>query len=268
MPTITSMLRYSLHIANIRLELLLMLSILSGIIASVVYKPATRILETALATLGASTNEENGVHSFTTALIENSGQLVIGYIGLLVATSCLLPFWARVCASPDLTPASGSFSENITRSAKACLYMLQATILTAVAASIGGTFIVTGVSFLGAAGSIIILFGALAILWLSLLLTSIAHIVICAVSIDKPLSFAAGWYQIKLFIRQGIGSLAIIWLSISVVNLLLSNLVAIYLPEETRLTVSLILNGAGMFLVSALHIGGLYSLPGVSETNT
>lgn len=263
MPTINSILMHSLKRANLRLELLLLLTLMSGLLTSIFYRPTASVLQTIAEAFAKTEADSEGYQPIIDMISNNSGTLILGYLTLLAINALLLPLWARAMAPSNPVPADGGTKAFVQRGLSAFFNILLAALLTMLIAFIVGPIALSLASVLGSLGGLLALATAVALLWISLKLTSIAHTVICATALDEKLSFRGALRVVQPFTKPIVAALAFIWLSTSFVNLLLGNLATQSLPGDIGFSLSLLINGATMFLTPALHIGALYAIPGI-----
>jgi len=265
MPTINSILTRSLQRANLRLELLVLLALMAGLLTSIFHRPAATIMQTIATSFEKAEPNSEGYQPVLDIVSSNSSTLALGYLVLLAINTFLLPFWARAMAPSSPVPLDGGIKALLQRGFSALFNILLATLLTTLTAFVIGPIALGLAAALGPLGGLLALAAALTLLWISLVFTSVAHTVICATALDNKLGFRAAWKIVQPFTKPIVAALAFVWLATSFVNLLLGNLAAQSLPDSIGFSLSLIINGATMFLTPALHIGALYAIPGIGQ---
>ncbi len=253
-----SLLRSAKSMAAKRLELLLLLSLLAGLLTSFLYGPAVDVVNAVAETLSAPDVGEAEVNEAASILSSGLGTLILGQLSLIAISALLLPIWARAAAPGGLIPGEGGIASVISRGIRAFKYLIIATGLT-----ISSFVAVAPIAALLSQmlGSLPIAAGGILVLWLSLTWSATANAAIALSVDDKSVTFRAAWSYTKIFLRPIVGAYAALWLIAGVVNLLLSNLAAQMLPPEYANSLSLVITGTVSYASTAMHLSCIFSLP-------
>lgn len=264
MTTVSSLLNAAKVTAERRPTLLLLLSLLAGVLTAIFYRPAVDVVDGILAALDAA---EPGEEEFTAAanvLTNGLFALVFGQLSLIAISAYLLPYWSRACSPAGLVPGEGGISTMISRGTVAFKYLLMATGLTLVAFVIIAP-IAAGLSqIFGGLGSLVIMIGAMMLLWLNFAWSAVAGLAIAYGTNTTPSSFKAVWDGAQPLLRPVTGAYAAFWLGAGILNLLLGNLITTSLAPAVAKPLALVLSGALSYAAVALHLGALFSIKGVA----
>ncbi|TNE61882.1 MAG: hypothetical protein EP335_14440 [Alphaproteobacteria bacterium] len=262
-PTVANILGQAWLVSRKRWQLLMLLALLSGIVSSILYRPATAVINEVLAALesGGDAITEEHVAAAAEALSRGGGALLVGHLLVtLVATMLLVP-WARAAAPGGLVPAAGGMVAFLRRGVRSFLHMVAANGITVLLTLLVLPVAATLAGLLGALAGLINIAALLLLVWISLSITGTAHLAIAAEARDRQETLYTAWIRAKLFLRAIAGSLAAILFILMTGNLIVGGLVFTLLPEATAQTVSSVLGGALIYLTSALHVAGVYIVP-------
>jgi len=261
MPTIQSVLSAAKEAASKRLELLLLLSILAGLITSLTYRPALEVIEKAMLAFNTQQENDGDFSGAATILKDGFWPLILGQFSIIATTAFLLPPWARAASPKGLIPGEGGFPGFIKRGLIALKYLLIATLMTTLSFVVIVPVVLLISQVLGGLGSLVILFGALLMLWLNFAWSATANLAIMQSTEASPIGFQAVWLSSRPILRPTVAAFAALWLITSLINLLVGNLITQSLPEAFAKPLSLILSGSLTFAAVAMHLGALFSLP-------
>lgn len=261
MPTLGPLLRAAFLSAKRRAELLLLLAIFAGLLASLFYTPAlTAIFELVTAASEAGTDDAS-IGTLGEQAITHLPTLIIGQMALLAITGFLLPFWARAASPVGLVPWAKNDPGFIRRGALGFLHQLTAALLTLISL----VFIIMVASvlgFTGASGGFGVLLALVLGIWISVFFSAAANTAIIAAASDQKMTFSEAIAKNKVFLRPIVGSLALIWFASIIADTTIESILTATLGNGTAFSALAFLKGALGFLVSALHISVLYQLPG------
>ncbi len=258
MPTLNSLLIAAKKSADKRLELLVLLSALAGLLTSIFYRPAVDVVNAIMATLSASNAAETEYKEAITILTDNLRTIIFGQVALIAIAGFLLPLWARASAPGDLIPNQGGIPAFLSRGFRAFKYQLAATGLTIASFAIVAPITAVLSQILG---SLALAAGGILILWLSFAWSATANAAIMLSVNDQPITFRSAWSYTRIFIRPLAGAYAALWLIAGIVNLLLSNLATQSLSMDIATPLTLVISGALTYCATALHLSSLFVLP-------
>ncbi|MBL4638965.1 MAG: hypothetical protein JKY57_00380 [Kordiimonadaceae bacterium] len=261
MLTIQNFLSHVKAASSRRYKLLLLLALFSGLLTSILFRPATGVIGKAIETLGDVQPSDETIEATARVIVEGFTTLIMGQLALMALAAALLPLWARAMSPQGLIPNQGDLLAGFSRAIAAFQHMFFAGILSVASVLIAAPIIVAVSGFLGGLGSLLILVTSFALLWLNFAYSAVANFAIIHCAEERDISYITAWRRAQPFLRAITGSYAMIWLAAGVVSFLLSNLLVQTLPLGLAQTLSLILSGISALLVGALHITGLYALP-------
>lgn len=262
MPTLSNLLKAAKATASKRLELLILLSLLAGVLTNILYRPAVDVIDAVMAVLNVPDPGEEEIQKAAEIFTTGLDVLLLGHLALLMISAFLLPIWARAAAPSGLVPGEGGLPAIFTRGFTALKYLLISTGLT-IASFIIIAPIAAGLSQI--LGSLPIAAGGILLLWFSFVWAATANIAIMLTVEGTSITFRAAWSYARIFLRPITGSYAALWLVAGILNLLLSNMVTQSLPLDWSKPLSLIISGTLTYAALALHVAGLFSLPGVEN---
>ncbi|MCJ9427584.1 hypothetical protein [Kordiimonas marina] len=260
-PTVANIMARAFAMARRRLELLILLGLLSGILSSIVYTPASKVLDALFTALEKAEQTGGTMTEAARILNEGASTLLMGQVMVtLVATFLLVP-WARAAAPGGLVPNDGGLPAFLRRGVRSFLHMLAAHGMTVLiilfvmplAAMIG--------SFLGPFGPFLIMIAVMAMIWITMALIGTANLAIAAEARDRRETLFSAWVRARLFIRPIVGSLSALFLLLMFADLLIEGLIVSILPAGIARTLSSAAGGALIYAISALHIAGIYVVP-------
>jgi|GEM_PF-1365983 len=279
MPTIPILLEAASKAALRRPQLLLLLTILAGLLASITYTPAARVMETVMAavpttapsaqpssdqdkTSGTATQEaEEALTGLQDALSDGWGTLLFGHLSLLAISGFLLPLWVRGIDPSDRMPWQGGRIAFIRRGTASFFHLLAAIGLTIVALTI---FLIIGL-LLGSVGggvlNILVIILLVSIIWLNFYFSAAANIAIRSEAVDRPMKFIKALSLARPFVRPIVGTWALIWFATFIATSVIGGFVNSMIPAVHTATVSTFVHGSLIFLTSALHIAALSAVP-------
>ncbi|MBV1900853.1 MAG: hypothetical protein KUG56_04185 [Kordiimonadaceae bacterium] len=250
--------------ASRRPELLLLLAVLAGLLTSILFRPATEIINLALESLGDQQPNDETIEATTKIITRGFSTILLGQIALIAISAFLLPLWARAMGHKGLIPGDGGMLAFVARGMAAFQHIFIANALSVASMLIAVPVLVTLGTALGSMGSLLVMVAAFLLMWLMFAFTSVANFAIIHCAEDKNISYKNAWRQARPFLRPMTSFYATLWLTAGVINLLLSNLAAESLPDEIAMPLSLIISGTLSLLTNALHVAGLFSLPSLS----
>ncbi|NVJ99664.1 MAG: hypothetical protein HWE25_16055 [Alphaproteobacteria bacterium] len=260
-PTIASLIAAALGAAKVRLQLLLLLALLCGICSSVIYGPALEVLNSFMAALEQA-DDTSGQGGEAFGILEDGlSTLLFGHIATTAVASFLIIPFARASAPGDLVPAEGGALAFWTRGHRSFFHVLAASGLTVLVALVliqllGAVVSVFG-SFQNAVAVVVFCF----IIWTGFAFTGIAHLAIAAEARDRRETLMSAFRRGRFFLAPIAGSLALILLAMMFVNLLFGAFATAITPSPLQDTVNMVVSGAILYMVSALHVAALYIVP-------
>lgn len=260
-PTILGLLAAAKNAAKARLQLLLLLAGLAGIMTSIVYAPALAVLEELMAALENASSVEGGETEAAAIFREGASTLLFGHLAT-TAVSCflLIPF-ARAAAPGGLIPGGGGTGAMWRRGLRSFLHMVAASGITMLIVLFAVPIVALISSALGPLGSAVMLAAVCAIVWVAISLTGTAHLAIAAEARDRRETLPSAFMRARLFMVPIAGSLALMLLLMMVTDLLIGGLLMAILPAEFYNSVGTIFSGSLLFITSALHVAALYNVP-------
>ncbi len=260
-PTIAGLVGAAVQAAKARTELLVLLGLLAGIGSSIVYAPAMAVVEQLLDIQQQSDGSEDGTAEFAAAFNDGLSTLLLGHLAATAVSTFLLVPFARASAPGGLVPAAGGMKAFLIRGLRSFLHMVAVNGITI----LGGLFILSltaglALAFGGMASALAMVGGGL-VLWMSIILTSTAHLAIAAEARDRRETLPSAFMRARLFMVPIAASLGIILLATSVFYLTISALAVSLVPEEFETRMAMIVSGFVVYVTSALHVAALYQVP-------
>lgn len=263
MPTLSSFMTAAKHQATDRLELLILLSLLAGLLTGIFYRPAIDVIDAVMAAASVpNPSEEDYMHA-AELLTAGLGALIMGQLALIMVSAFLLPIWARATAPSGLIPGEGGVSAFFHRGFQAAKHLLIAMGMTISSLALIAPIAAVLSQLLG---SLAVALGGILFLWLNFVWSATANVAIMLTADQPPITFRAAWSYARIFLRPIAGAYAAFWLIAGVINLLLGNMITQSLPADWAKPLSLVLSGALTYAAAALHLGSLFSLPGKTGT--
>jgi len=267
MPTLGPLIRAAFLSARRRAELIVLLAIFAGLLASLFYTPALTAIFELVSAAGEAGTDDASISTLGEQAIAHLPTLIVGQLALLAITGFLLPFWARALSPAGLVPWAKNDTGYIRRGALGFLHLLTAALLTLVsliiiimAASILG--------FVGASGGFGLMLALVLGIWISVFFSAAANTAIIAAATDQKMTFSEAIVKNKIFLRPIVGSLALIWFISIIADTTIESLLTTVFDGQNTVSAIAFMKGALSFLVPALHIGALYQLPGFSGPKT
>lgn len=257
MPTLSFLLKQAITSTKQRYSLFLQLSLLAGLLASIIYMPATRAMQQ-LTDLANQLSEDN-LSALGAALPEHLPMLIMGHAGLLLIFGLLLPFWARAMAPASLVPWDGLVSSALKRGLASFFHLVAAALMTLATLLVIALVIV----LLGGVGGQFLLFaGVVAVIWLSILFSASANAAIVSAAHDENLRLTSAIQLMKPYMRPAVGSLAMVWFATLLLNATLEPVLRAVADGPFGLRLVTFMHGFLGFATAALHISVLYHIPG------
>ncbi len=243
-----------------RWHLAAMLAVLYGAVSSILNEPSFAILEALTAATNATADRgANGQPmDFSPELeILKAGlpTLVAVYLAGTALSALLLVPWARAIAPGGLTPGQGNTSAHATRFARSFGHFITATLLTGLAFVGGGTIVITLGSLIGFLAMPLVFAGGLGLIWVSIILNAVANYAVFFEAQDKPIGFLDTWRKFKPAVIPLSACLAVFFMASIIASFIVSGLFGT--AGSSLQLVTMALNGALGFMVSALHIAAL-----------
>lgn len=260
-PTISNLVRAAMQAAQARAELLLLLALLAGILSSIVYWPALKVLNDFSLALEASEADQAMIEDAFRLLSEGAGTLLFGQVAVTGISAFLLIPWARAAAPGKLLPSAGGSAALMRRGARAFLHMVAASGLSMLLTMVAIQLMV-GLSALpaGIAGVLIIAVICF-VIWVGFALSGTAHLAVAAEARDRRETLMSAFVRARLFMAPIAGSLALIFLVLMMINMVFGSLTAVLIPASFELRFSSIVFGTVLYLISALHVAAVYIVP-------
>lgn len=260
-PTISNLIRAAIAAARARTELLVLLALLAGILSSIVYWPALKVISDFSLALEASQSDQGMLEEAARIINEGAGTLLFGHLAVTGISAFLLVPWARAVAPSKLLPAAGGRSALLRRGTRSFLHMIAASglsiVFLLVAVQLAGGLSVFPSAVAGIAA--IALF--FLVIWVGFALSGTAHLAVAAEARDRRETLYSAFVRARLFMAPIAGSLALIFLFLMTVNVTVSSLLAALVPASLELRLSSIIGGAVFYSISALHVAAIYVVP-------
>jgi len=243
-----------------RWHLAAMLAVLYGAVSSILNEPSFAILQALTAAANETANQGGGTQpidfSSEMEILKAGMPTLIGvYLAGTALSALLLVPWARAIAPGDLTPGQGETTAHATRFARSFGHFITATLLTGIAFVGGGTIVITLASLIGFLTMPLVFAGGLGLIWGSIVLNAVANYAVFFEAQDQPISFVDTWRKFKPAVVPLSASLAALFMVSILASIVVSGLFGG--AGSSMQLVSMALNGALGFMVSALHISAL-----------
>lgn len=260
-PTIAGLVGAAIQAAKARTELLVLLGLLAGIGSSIVYAPAMAVVEHLFEIQQQSDGSKEGSAEFATAFNDGLTTLLLGHLAATAVSTFLLVPFARASAPGGLIPSAGGLRAFLIRGLRSFLHMVAVNGITI----LGGLFILSltaGLALaMGGLANALAMVGGGMVIWMSIVLTSTAHLAIAAESRDRRETLPSAFMRMRLFLVPIVASLGVIFLVASVFYLTIGTLAVSLVPEEFETRMTMIVSGFVVYLASALHVAALYQVP-------
>ncbi len=260
-PTISNLLSAAISAARARTELLILLALLAGILSSIVYWPALKVINDFSLALEASQADQAMLEEAARIFNEGASTLLFGHLAVTGISAFLLVPWARAVAPGKLLPAAGGTSAFLRRGTRSFLHMVAASGLSIL-------FLLVAVQF---AGGLSVLPPALSgiavvalfclIIWVGFALSGTAHLAVAAEARDRRETLYSAFVRARLFMPPIVGSLALILLCLMTLNVIVGSVLLALVPDSLQLRLSSIIGGAVFYFISALHVAASYVVP-------
>lgn len=258
-PTIGGLLLHGLSVVQRNLETLVLLSLLFGIVATVIFWPAAEVIQAVFQVM----LQKNDRSLDTANALLNNGSMAIfsGMLGLLTLMSLIIVPWARQAAPSKLMPLSGGTGDLLHRSWRVAIHLITAGGLCAIA--FFALQLVTGLvaNAFPALGGIVAVAALIACIWMCLALTCTAYLAATAEAQDRRETLRTAWMRARLFLQPMIGCYAAILFLSGMVNIFLSMLAFNLVPAHVVTLVDSIVNFAVSFACNAFYVAALYKIP-------
>jgi len=260
-PTMSNLMRAAVIAVKARSQLLILLTALAGILSSIVYAPAAEVLNELL--LASEEASETGQGQTAVAEIFQNGAttLLLGHLAVTAISAFLLVPWARASAPGGLIPSDGGAGAFWVRGLRSFLHLVAASGLTMLIILFAFPIVTVIAGALGGLGSAVMLAAVFFIIWAAIALTATAHLAIAAEARDRRETIWSAFVRARLFMAPIAGSLALLLFLMMIANLITGGIITGILPTSVQMTVSSIMSGALLYLVSALHVAALYIVP-------
>jgi vacuolar-type H+-ATPase subunit I/STV1 len=261
-PTIQNLIGAAVKAARQRTELLLLLSVLAGILTSIVYSPALKVLDDMVAILGTAGGNPNEIDPQAASVFSDGvSTLLFCHLAVTAVTTFLIIPWARAIAPGQLMPAGGGALAMWTRGLRSCLHVIAAgglSILLVIAAVpivqlLGG--------LLGPVGNVLTIALLCLVLWAGFALAGTANLAVAAEARDRRETLLTAFNRSRLFLAPIAGSLALIFLVLMFLNLTVGTMVVTLMPDAWEGRIASVISGAVVYSISALHVAALYTVP-------
>lgn len=237
-----------------RWQLFAMLAVFNGLVSSILFGPAYRVMQSIMAALATSADEETATAAMD-LLSSGFSTLLLGHLAVTALNAALLVPWARAVAREELIPLDGAVSVVFTRSLRAAWHLFLAGVITVVVFAFGGTILFSLASTLGFLAMVIVFAGGIGLAWVGFMINASANFAVTLEARDRPVSLAAAAQRLRPQAIPAATSLACFWVISMVAGMLVSGLIGE--NNESLYRLSLAVSGTFGFAASALHIAAL-----------
>jgi len=259
MPTLGPLLRAAYFSARKRTELLLLLAVFAGLLASIFYTPALTAIVELVTAASETTTDDKSITSLGEQAVAYLPTLLLGQLTLFVISGFLLPFWARASSPAGLIPLEKNSDGFLRRGALGFLHLLTAALLTLISLVII-IMLASLLGFAGASGGFGIMIALGFGIWLSVYFSAAAHTAIIAAATDQKMTFSQAIIKNRPVLRPIVGTLAIIWFGSIAADAMFESILTTAFGGLPPFTILAFMKGAFGLLVSALHISVLMQL--------
>ncbi|WP_308912023.1 hypothetical protein [Pseudokordiimonas caeni] len=255
-PTTLSLLKAAFRAARARAMLLLLLSLMCGAVSGLLYAPAWPVVSD-LFTVMADQTLADTERSERMAAILGDGffTVVICHVLVMAATAQLVAPWARAVAPDAPAPLGAGYGDSARRG-----FRLFGHMLTGAGVSLSLIIVLVGIAqFIPAA--FVQLVVAILMLGSIMMVAAIVNLANAAAARDRAESFLSAWRRGRLFGGPIVSSFAFIAIMVTFLNMTIGTLIVALAPSAIELPVSMIVGGAFMFLMTALHVAAMHDVP-------
>ncbi len=261
-PTASDLLKTSVLKSRPHVRVLMLLGLLCGIISSILFAPASTVLDAIL--MAIETDDPTGPSSqqIQQAMdIINAGltSLIIGHIAVTVVSVGALVPWARMTFVGAL-PMQGGLQMFLRRTWRAFLHMIAANGVMLMVVMFVTLTILPVATLFGSAGNTFVFIGAILTLWALMAVAAIANVAVALEASDAPITPIMVWRIAKQHVKALTVSYAAIIIVLSLLNITLFASVIDLLPTSLQTTVFAVVGSTIVYLFNALHIAGLSAM--------
>ncbi|WP_262694946.1 hypothetical protein [Kordiimonas aquimaris] len=260
-PTLPQLVKSGVQRAQLRLSLLLMLSLLYGLLSSIAVGPSQAVMTAFLENITTDTASDTSASSI---LLDGADAVLFGQALSLLVHAVLLVFWSRAVAKGNLVPNDGGPSALVTRSIRSFVHFLTATILSIIVVLGLATALYAATSLLGQLAVVLSFAGIVVGIWFIILANAVAQFAVFYEAQDIRSSFANVWLLIKPNAMPIAATFALYSFVALFVNLLISGILGQAVIDAAPY-ITLSISGGLSFAASAAYVAAISGLAKISN---